>query len=167
MNEWYMSAKKKLEEERKSGKYDKYAAAMKDAVCEALDSFCRQDGEFAQAVVQGGTFEDCMKAVARNCGSAISDLEAFCRGIRADYSYDRPSRTATAVYRGVTLTVTADSSTALVDGAPFEMPLSAQRSGLSLAVPADLLAQAWDLELVQDIREDGSVGSYTVYPGLT
>lgn len=97
----------------------------------------------------------------------ISDLEAFCRGIRADYSYDRPSRTATAVYRGVTLTVTADSSTALVDGAPFEMPLSAQRSGLSLAVPADLLAQAWDLELVQDIREDGSVGSYTVYPGLT
>lgn len=65
----------------------------------------------------------------------------------------------------MTLTVTADSSTALVDGAPFEMPLSAQRSGLSLAVPADLLSQAWDLELVQDIREDGSAGSYTVYPG--
>lgn len=64
MNEWYMSAKKKLETERKSGKYDRYAAVMKDAVCDALDGFCRQDGEFAQAVVQGGTFEDCMKAVA-------------------------------------------------------------------------------------------------------
>lgn len=82
MNEWYMSAKKKLETERKSGKYDRYAAVMKDAVCDALDGFCRQDGEFAQAVVQGGTFEDCMKAVARNCGNAISDLEAFRRAVQ-------------------------------------------------------------------------------------
>ena len=82
MNEWYMSAKKKLETERKSGKYDRYAAVMKDAVCDALDGFCRQDGEFAQAVVQGGTLEDCMKAVARNCGNAISDLEAFRRAVQ-------------------------------------------------------------------------------------
>ena len=82
MNEWYISAKEKLETERKSGQYDRYASAMKDAVYEALDNFCRQDGEFAQAVVQGGTFEDCMKAVARNCGRAISDLEAFRRAVQ-------------------------------------------------------------------------------------
>ena len=82
MNEWYAQAKKKLEAERASGKYDRYADAMKDAVCEALDGFCRQDGEFAQAVAQGGTFEDCMKAVAKNCGSSISDLEAFRRAVR-------------------------------------------------------------------------------------
>ena len=73
MNEWYERARQKLEEEQKAGKYDRYAAAMKGAVCEALVGFCRQDGEFAQAVVQGGTFEDCMKAVAKNCGNAISE----------------------------------------------------------------------------------------------
>lgn len=82
MNEWYEQAKHKLETERKAGKYDRYASAMKNAVCEALDSFCQQDREFAQAVVQGGTFEDCMKAVAKGCGSAISDLEAFRRAVR-------------------------------------------------------------------------------------
>ena len=82
MNEWYEQAKRKLEAERNSGSYDRYASAMKGAVCEALDGFCRQDAEFAQAVVQGGTFADCMKAVAKNCGSAISDLEAFRRAVR-------------------------------------------------------------------------------------
>lgn len=81
-NEWYERAKQKLEVEQRAGKYDRYAAAMKTAVLEALDGFCRQDGEFAQAVVQGGTFEDCMKAVAKNCGNAISDLEAFRRAVQ-------------------------------------------------------------------------------------
>ena len=82
MNEWYEQAKSKLEAEKSSGSYDRYASAMKGAVCEALDGFCRQDEEFAQAVAQGGTFEDCMKAVAKNCGSSISDLEAFRRAVR-------------------------------------------------------------------------------------
>ena len=82
MNEGYEQAKRKLEAERVSGKFDRYAGAMKNAVCEALDGFCQQDGEFAQAVVQGGTFEDCMKAVAKNCGSSISDLEAFRRAVQ-------------------------------------------------------------------------------------
>lgn len=82
MNEWYAQAKSKLEDGKKSGKFDRYAGAMKNAVCEALDGFCKQDKEFAQAVVQGGTFEDCMKAVAKSCGNAISDLEAFRRAVR-------------------------------------------------------------------------------------
>ncbi len=82
MNEWYEQAAKKLEDEKGSGKYDRYASAMKSAVCEALDGFCRQDGEFAQAVVQGGTFEDCMKAVAKNCGQHIPDIEAYRRAVR-------------------------------------------------------------------------------------
>ena len=82
MNEWYERASNKLEAEKKAGKFDRYADIMKDAVCEALDGFCRQDLEFAQAVVQGGTFEDCMKAVAKNCGKGISDLEVFRRAVR-------------------------------------------------------------------------------------
>jgi len=82
MNEWYAQAKSKLEDGKKSGKFDRYAGAMKNAVCEALDGFCKQDKEFAQAVVQGGSFENCMRVVAKNCGSAISDLEAFRRAVR-------------------------------------------------------------------------------------
>ncbi len=82
MNEWYAQAVKKLENEKKSGHFGRCAAVMKDAVQEALDSFCKQDAEFAQAVVQGGSFEDCMEAVAANCGSAISDLEAYRRAVK-------------------------------------------------------------------------------------
>lgn len=82
MNVWYEQAAKKLASEKNSGNYDRYASIMKDAVCEALDGFCRQDAEFAQAVVQGGNFEDCMKEVAKHCGKAISDLEAFRRAVR-------------------------------------------------------------------------------------
>lgn len=72
----------KLEAEQKTAKYDRYAQVMKNSVREALESFCRQDEEFAQAVVQGGTFEACMQAVAKKCGSGISDLEAFRRAAR-------------------------------------------------------------------------------------
>ncbi len=82
MNEWYEQAKHKLETEKGSGSYDRYASAMKGAVCEALDGFCRQDAEFAQAVVQGGTFTDCMKDVAKGCGSSLSDEEAIRRAVR-------------------------------------------------------------------------------------
>ena len=45
-----------------------------------LDPFSTIDT--AQAVVQGGTFEDCMKAVAKNCGSGISDLDAYGRAVQ-------------------------------------------------------------------------------------
>ena len=72
----------KIEEEYKSGKYDRYAFAMKDEVKKALLSFIAQDEELAQAVVQGGSFEECMKAVAQNCGSHISDLTAFERAVQ-------------------------------------------------------------------------------------
>ena len=72
----------KLEEEYKSGKYDRYASAMKEEVMKALRSFVTQDEELAQAVVQGGSFEKCMKAVAKNCGSHISDLTAFERAVQ-------------------------------------------------------------------------------------
>lgn len=72
----------KLRSELKAGSYDRYARIMKDDVCRALEDFCRQDEEFAQAVVQGGNFTDCMKDVARNCGNGISDLEAFRRAVQ-------------------------------------------------------------------------------------
>ena len=75
-------ALEKLEREYKAGKYDRYADVMKQGTLEALKSFCEQDEEFARAVVEGGTFENCMKAVAKNCGKGISDLDAYTRAVR-------------------------------------------------------------------------------------
>lgn len=78
---WYDQAVNKLDAEYKNGKYDRYGNAMKSEVCEALKIFCKQDEEFAQAVVQGGTFEDCMKSVSKNISSSLSDLEAYRRAV--------------------------------------------------------------------------------------
>lgn len=73
---------KKLDEELKKLKGDRYVKVMQQSVHDALVSFCNQEPEFAQAVVQGGSFADCMKAVAQNCGSALSDLEAYRRAVQ-------------------------------------------------------------------------------------
>ena len=78
MSSWYEQAERRLKEECKEVKGTK-ESAMKGAVRETLLEFCRQDEEFAQAVAQGGSFKDCMSAVAKGVGSSISDLEAYRR----------------------------------------------------------------------------------------
>ena len=82
MSEFQKKAGEKLDREYKAGKYDRYAQIMKDSVLKTLKEFCGQGEEFAQAVVQGGSFENCMKAVAKNCGTGISDLEAYKRAVQ-------------------------------------------------------------------------------------
>lgn len=85
MNSWYEQAKERLETECKTVKGQK-ARAMAPAVRDTLLDFCRQNEEFAQAVVQGGTFQDCMAAVAKGVGGSLSDLEAYCRA--ASFYFD-------------------------------------------------------------------------------
>lgn len=63
-------------------KMGRAAQAMAGPVAEQLIDFCRQDAEFAQAVVEGGSFAGCMAAVEKNCGSALSDLEAYRRAVQ-------------------------------------------------------------------------------------
>ena len=72
----------KLRREDKLAKHDRCASVMHEAVREALEDFCRQDTEFAQAVVQGKDFGACMRTVAAGCGSGLSDLEAYRRAVR-------------------------------------------------------------------------------------
>ena len=82
MSEFLGDALKKLDEGvsgNASKNFGTKENVMKNAVRDALAEFCRQDTEFAQAVVQGGGFADCMKAVAKGIGGSISDLEAFRR----------------------------------------------------------------------------------------
>lgn len=54
-------------------------AVVFEPVVAALEDFCRQDTEFAQAVAQGGSVEDCVKTVLKGVGSSLSDLEAYKR----------------------------------------------------------------------------------------
>lgn len=82
---WYEQAEARLKDEYGKVKGQK-EGAMKSAVRDALLEFCRQNEKFAQAVVQGGAFPDCMAAVAKGVGSSISDLEAYRRA--ASFYFD-------------------------------------------------------------------------------
>lgn len=82
MNQTTEKVREKLDKEIKLGKFDRYADAMKDYVQKVLLELCEQSEHFAQAVLDGDTFEDCMKAVAKSCGSAISDLDVCKRAVK-------------------------------------------------------------------------------------
>lgn len=75
-------AVKKLDNELEQLKGSRHVEVMKKPVHDALVLFCEQDNEFAQAVYQGGSFEECMKEVAKGCGNALSDLEAYRRAVQ-------------------------------------------------------------------------------------
>ena len=81
MTKWKEQALNKLSEGQKTvtGQKEKIMARP---VAEQLKDFCRQDEEFAQAVCQGGTFADCMSAVAKGVGNSISDLEAYKKAVQ-------------------------------------------------------------------------------------
>ena len=62
---------------------DKYQKAMQLAVRKALLSFCKQESEFAQAILESKqTFKGCMAAVAKDVKNSISDLEAYRRAVQ-------------------------------------------------------------------------------------
>ena len=69
----------KIDAELKTYKGDRYGNAMKDYVAGVLKEFCQQNEEFAQAIVQGGDFANCMHAVCKGIGTSISDLDAYGR----------------------------------------------------------------------------------------
>ena len=61
---------------------DRYGKVVARPVADALISFCRQQEEFAQAVVQSEkTFADCVAHVVAGCGNALSDIEAYRKAV--------------------------------------------------------------------------------------
>lgn len=80
MKNYATEAVKKLTDGKKDVRGPK-AGAMAGAVLETLKDFCLQDEEFAQAVVQGGSFAECMSAVAKGVGQSISDIEAYGKAV--------------------------------------------------------------------------------------
>ena len=81
LDNWAEKALKKLDSERSSVSGQK-ESAMAGAVLATLKDFCKQESEFAQAIVEGGKFSECMKAVAKGVGHSISDLEAYKRAVK-------------------------------------------------------------------------------------
>lgn len=81
MENWATQAHEKLEKEKKAVSGPKEKAMAAD-VLSAIKEFCTQEPEFAQAVVQSGTFADCMKKVAAGVGNSISDLEAYKKAVQ-------------------------------------------------------------------------------------
>lgn len=81
LSNWATQAHQKLDKEKNAvtGQKEK---VMAGAVLAAIKDFCKQDEEFAQAVVQGGSFADCMKAVANGVGNAISDIDAYKKAVQ-------------------------------------------------------------------------------------
>lgn len=74
---------KKLTDEHKNGKYDRYGQVVKNEALKALTEFVNQDAEFAQAIVESsGTFSQCIEKAMKGCGSSISDIEVYRRCVQ-------------------------------------------------------------------------------------
>ena len=77
MNEFTQKALDKVKEDQKIS--DKHYGIIKDGVIAALESFIKQDDEFAQAVVQGGTMAEMFETVCKKISGkqGVSDLEVY------------------------------------------------------------------------------------------
>lgn len=81
-------------------------AAIASSVAEALTSFCEQEPEFEQAILQSGkSFQDCLSEVVKGVGSCLSDIEAYRRAVKFYFS------TATVSFR-MTIDLSGDNGAA-------------------------------------------------------
>lgn len=56
---------------------------VNSAVLDALKTFCRQNTEFSQAVVQSDkSIKDCIESTVKGCGNAISDIEVYRKAVQ-------------------------------------------------------------------------------------
>ena len=73
----------RLEESKKGEIKDYKAKVFYQPTLEVLSDFCRQDERFAEAVLQNeGSFCDCLSAVSKGVGSAVSDLDVYRKAVQ-------------------------------------------------------------------------------------
>lgn len=76
----------KIDRQTRNVKLSPKANAVKTAVADVLRSFCEQNSEFAQALLQSGkTVGDCIEYTVSECGNSISDIDVFRRA--AEYFF--------------------------------------------------------------------------------
>ena len=78
------SALDKLEEGAREKITDRYGSVIKTYVHSALAGFCKQNESFAQAVINGGTFAECIKYCTEGIGgnTGISDIDIYRRAVQ-------------------------------------------------------------------------------------
>lgn len=75
---------KKLDTEFKECKsLSQKGKAVSSAVLDALKTFCRQNTEFSQAVVQSDKpIKECIESTVKGCGGSISDIEVYRKAVQ-------------------------------------------------------------------------------------
>lgn len=93
----------------------------------------------------------------------VASMKDLCEKLGAEYTWDGETKTATGVYRGVTLSLTADSCIADVDGTPMEIAprygksyksYPAVQNGDTIAAHWSIFDTVWDIELWEDRVEN-------------
>lgn len=72
----------KLKKEYQAAKGDKYGSVVKKPLLDVLCDFCRQDAEFAQAVYQGGSFEDALAAAVKGAQNHTPDIQIYRQAVQ-------------------------------------------------------------------------------------
>ena len=119
--------------------------------------------------------------VADGARNYVADVADLCQKLGADYRWDSETRTATATYRGVTITLTAGSATALVDGEAMELytdytledgteqrvELPALEEDGTVSALITAFTQSWSLDTEVEREDVGSgTDSYSVPAGF-
>ena len=74
--------KEKLEKEMAEIK-DRKAEVVAEPTLNALLEFCRQESEFAQAIMESSKkFSECCVSVVKGIGNAVSDLEVYKKAVQ-------------------------------------------------------------------------------------
>jgi hypothetical protein len=68
---------------KKTNNLSRAGKVVAEPVADALKEFCRQNAEFAQAVLQSDkTVGECVESTVKNCEGALSDLEVYRRAVQ-------------------------------------------------------------------------------------
>ena len=83
MNEYLEKVKESFEKSSKDNGLNRYAKAVLPSVKEALLSFCEQEQEFAQAIIESGkSLSECCTKITEGVSGSISDIELYRRAVQ-------------------------------------------------------------------------------------
>ncbi len=84
---YQQQAIEKIEKELKAFKGGNNERVISQSVADVLKTFCEQEDEFAQAIVQSDkTLSDCCVEILKGVGNGISDLEAYKKAVKFYFS---------------------------------------------------------------------------------
>ena len=80
---YFIEAREKIEKEVAEAKQlNNYSKVTAEPTAKALIGFCDQNDEFAQAVVQGGSFIECIAHCTKGVGGSMSDIDFYGKAVQ-------------------------------------------------------------------------------------